>query len=145
MSAVSAAPRPAYDSPWLIARRRTAESVACESGVMERPVGGLSGAVATLARSCTRGGAVPDSSRSAYSRAGLWGGERIRNLPRPGVDAAGGARTLESGFRRREVAATRRRTMGTTIRTRLHGRNSAPSDPALSERDVESALGRLAA
>jgi len=35
--------------------------------------------------------------------------------------------------------------MGTNIRTRLTGRNSAPSDPALSERDVESALGRLAA
>jgi hypothetical protein len=35
--------------------------------------------------------------------------------------------------------------MGTNIRTRLTGRNSAPSGPALSERDVESALGRLAA
>jgi hypothetical protein len=35
--------------------------------------------------------------------------------------------------------------MGTNIRTRLTGRNSDPSGPALSERDVESALGRLAA
>jgi hypothetical protein len=35
--------------------------------------------------------------------------------------------------------------MGTNIRTRLTGRNSDLSDPALSERDVESALGRLAA
>jgi hypothetical protein len=34
--------------------------------------------------------------------------------------------------------------MGTNIRTRLTGRNSDPSG-ALSERDVESALGRLAA
>jgi hypothetical protein len=35
--------------------------------------------------------------------------------------------------------------MGTNIRTRLTGRNSDLSGPALSERDVESALGRLAA
>jgi hypothetical protein len=35
--------------------------------------------------------------------------------------------------------------MGTNIRTRLSGSNSDGSDPSLSERDVESALGRLAA
>lgn len=35
--------------------------------------------------------------------------------------------------------------MGTNIRTRFTGRNSDASGPALSERDVESALGRLAA
>ena len=35
--------------------------------------------------------------------------------------------------------------MGTNIRTRLTGRHSDGSGPVLSERDVESALGRLAA
>jgi hypothetical protein len=35
--------------------------------------------------------------------------------------------------------------MGTNFRTRLTGRHAAASDAALSERDVESALGRLAA
>jgi hypothetical protein len=35
--------------------------------------------------------------------------------------------------------------MGTNIRTRLTGRHSDGSGPALSEHDVESALGRLAA
>jgi hypothetical protein len=35
--------------------------------------------------------------------------------------------------------------MGTNIRTRLTGRHSDGSGPVLNERDVESALGRLAA
>src|SRR6185503_2161535 len=72
MSAVRAAPRPAYDSPWLMARRRTAELVACEWSVMEIDRSeGSSGAVATLARGCARGGAVPNSSRSALFAADL--------------------------------------------------------------------------
>ena len=35
--------------------------------------------------------------------------------------------------------------MGTNIRTRLTGRQDGTPGPTLSERDVESALGRLAA
>jgi hypothetical protein len=35
--------------------------------------------------------------------------------------------------------------MGTNFRTRLTGRNAADSDAALTEQDVETALGRLAA
>jgi hypothetical protein len=35
--------------------------------------------------------------------------------------------------------------MGTNFRTRLTGRHTGTVGPALTERDVESALGRLAA